>query len=73
MMQTNRERVQDETWLGGKNDPMGIVEKKLIWPYQMVYAQTRICPREWDTQNSLRFWYTNRSPNPDWKNRPSDN
>ena len=28
----------------------------------MVYAQTKICPREWDAQNSLGFWNTNRSP-----------
>ena len=28
----------------------------------MVYAQTRICPGEWDLWNSLEFWDTNRSP-----------
>ena len=30
---------------------------------QMVDAQPRIRPREWDTQTSLRFWDTNGSPN----------
>ena len=29
----------------------------------MVYAQQRTRPLKWDTQNSLRFWDTNRSPN----------
>ena len=29
-----------------------------------IYAQTRICPGKWDALNSLRFWDTNRSPNP---------
>ena len=44
-----------------------------IWPYnQMVYAQTRICPREWDAQNSQGFWDTNESPNLNQKTKPSD-
>ena len=30
----------------------------------MVYAQPRICPREWDAQTLLGFWDTNGSPNP---------
>ena len=30
----------------------------------MVYAQTRIGPREWDAWNSQEFWDLNRSPNP---------
>ena len=48
--------------------------ERLIWPYYlMVFAQTRIHPREWDTQISLGFWDTNRSPNPGQKTRPSDN
>ena len=37
---------------------------------QMVYAQTRICSREWDTQNSLIFLDTNRLPNPGQLTRP---
>ena len=37
----------------------------------MVYAQTRIVPRKWDTQYSLELCYTNRSPNPGQKTRPS--
>ena len=37
-----------------------------IWPYyKMVYAQTRIHPKEWNAWYSLEFWSTNRSPNPD--------
>ena len=29
----------------------------------MVYAQCRVCPREWDAQTPLGFWDTNGSPN----------
>ena len=29
----------------------------------MVYAQPRICPREWKAQTPLGFWETNGSPN----------
>ena len=59
--------------MGGKGDPLGIVQESEIWPYdQMVYAQTRICPRNWDAQNSLGFWDTDRSPNP-IQSRLSDN
>ena len=32
----------------------------------MVYAQPRIDPGEWDTQSSLGFRDTNRSPNLFW-------
>ena len=39
----------------------------------MVYAQPRICPREWDAQIPLEFWDTNRSPNLGKKTRPSNN
>ena len=38
----------------------------------MVYAQLRICPREWNAQTSLEFWDTNGSPNISQKTRPSD-
>ena len=58
----------------GQDDPLGIVQEIEIWPYeQMIYAQTSICPREWDTQTPLGFWDTNRSPNLDQKTRPYDN
>ena len=30
---------------------------------QMVYAQPRICPGEWDPQTPMGFWHTTRSPN----------
>ena len=44
MQQTNTKRVQDLTRLGGKGDPLGIVQKIQIWPlYQMVYAWAGIC------------------------------
>ena len=44
-----------------------------IWPYyQMVCAQTKIHPGEWDAQNSQGFCDTNRSSNPVPKMRPSD-
>ena len=33
----------------------------------MVHTQTRICPGEWDAQNSLGFWDTNRSSDPSQK------
>ena len=49
----------------GKADLLGILQDIEIWLYyQMVYAQTRICPEEWKTQNSLLFWDTNKSSNP---------
>ena len=38
----------------------------------MIYSQTTIQPRERDTQNSLGFWNTNRSPNPGQTTRPCD-
>ena len=33
----------------------------------MVYAQIRICPRKWDTKNSLEFLHIKGSPNPGQK------
>ena len=35
----------------------------------MVYAQTRIYPRKWDSYNTLGLWNTNRSLNPGQKAR----
>ena len=52
---------------------MGIVQEVKIWPYeQMVYAQPRICPGEWDAQTSQGFWDINGSPNLGPTTRPSD-
>ena len=35
--------------IGGKDDPLGIVQELNVWVYyQMIYAQTRIHPRKWD-------------------------
>ena len=58
--------VQDKAWLGGKGDPLGIVQEIEIWSYyQMLHAQTRIRQGEWITQNSRGFFHTNRSHNTD--------
>ena len=41
--------------MGGKGDPLGIVQEiKILLYNQIVYAQTRIGRREWDAGNSLR-------------------
>ena len=48
--------------MGGKGDPLGIVQEIWIWPYeQMVYAQPSTCPGEWDAQTFLEFWDINGS------------
>ena len=60
-------------WVG-KVIHWGIVQEVEVWPYkQMVYAQKRICPGEWDTQTPLGFWHTNRSPNLGQTTRPYNN
>ena len=42
-------KVQDETQLGRKGDPLGIAQEIEIWPYlQMLYARNRIRPGELD-------------------------
>ena len=52
--------------MGGERDPPGIAQEIEIWPYyQMLFAQTRICPGKWDIQTSLGFWNINGLPNPD--------
>ena len=57
-----------------QDDSLGIVQKIEVWPYkQMVYAQPRICPGEWDAQTPLEFWDTNGSPNLAQTTRSSDN
>ena len=44
-----------------------------IWLYeQMIYAQPKIYPGKWNTQNSLRIWDTNRSLNLRQTTRSSD-
>ena len=41
--------VQDEARLGGKGNPLRIMQETEIRSYyQMVDVQTRISPREWD-------------------------
>ena len=47
MQQPSSKIVQDEVWLGGKVDSLGIVQKIEFWLYnQMVNAQTRNRPRK---------------------------
>ena len=73
MQQISTKRVYGKAWLGGESDPLGIVQEIEIWPYeQVVYASTRIRPREWDTQTSLEFWDSNGSPNLGQTIRPRD-
>ena len=73
MQQISAKRVSNSTWLGGKGDLLEIVQEIGIWPYkQMVYAQSRICPGEWETQTSLGIWDTNGSPNLAQTTKPSD-
>ena len=50
MLQTGTKEVQDLAWLSGKSNPMEIMQEIKIRPYyQMVYTQTRIYSRKWDT------------------------
>ena len=52
-----------KTWLGGRVDSLGIVQKDEIRPYlQIVYLLTRIRQREWDVWISIEFWDAHRSP-----------
>ena len=56
MQQTSTKGVNDQAWMGGKGDPLEIVQGTEIWSYyQMVYAQTRIRPRDRAAYNSLGF------------------
>ena len=60
--------------MGGHIDPSRMVQKTEVSPCeQMVYAQTRIYPGEWDTQTPLGFWDKNRSPNLGQTTRPCNN
>ena len=38
-------------------------ETKVWLNEQIVYAQHKICPREWDTRTPQGFWDSNGSPN----------
>ena len=33
MQQTDRKEIQKQAYLGGKGDPLGIVQEMKIWPY----------------------------------------
>ena len=60
--------------MGGKGDPQGTVQKFLIWLYkQMVYAQPKTCPGEWDVQTPMAFWDKNGSSNHGQTTRPYNN
>ena len=60
--------------MGGIGNPLGLVQEIEIWPYeQIIYAQPRIFPGEWDTQTSLGFWDTNGSLNIDQTTRYYNN
>ena len=50
MQLTCAKGVLEYTWLGGKDDPLVIVlEINIFLTYYLkVYAQTRICSREWN-------------------------
>ena len=49
MQQTCTEGVQNHARLLGEVVLLGIEQDIKIWPfYQLVYAQSRICPEEWD-------------------------
>ena len=46
----------NNTWLDGQDDPLGIVQEIEIQPYeQMIYVQPRISTVEWDEQTLLGF------------------
>ena len=50
--------------MGGQWYPLWIVQEVEVWPYeQMVYANSRISPRERDIQTPLGYRDTNGSPN----------
>ena len=56
------------------DDQLGIGQEVQIWSNeQMFYAQSMICPGEWEAQTSPSFWDTNGSCNLGQTTRPSDN
>ena len=47
MQKAGAKGIQDKALLGGKGDPLTNVQEIKIGPfYQMVWEQTRICPRK---------------------------
>ena len=47
---TNTKRVQDKAWVSKKGNPLGIKQEIDTWLYyQMVYAKTRISPKDRDS------------------------
>ena len=59
--------------MGGEGDPLGILQEIELWPCeQVVYAQPRIHPVEWDVWNSRGFWDSNRSLDTGQTIRPSN-
>ena len=53
------------TWQGEKSDPLGIVQEIEIWPYyQILHAQSSICPGRWNADISHGFYDGNRSTIP---------
>ena len=49
MLQTGTKEIQKQASLAGEDDPLRIVQETVILPYwQMVYAQTKICPWKWN-------------------------
>ena len=35
MLQISKKRVLDEAWMGGKGDPLGIMQEIEIWPDEL--------------------------------------
>ena len=55
MQETGTKGMQDSAQLIGEEDPLRTVQESDISLYwQMVYAQTRICPTKWNV-----IWSTN--------------
>ena len=49
MQQNEIKEIHEQAWLGGKGDPLGIVqEAKILLCWQMLYTQTRIRAGKWD-------------------------
>ena len=70
MQQTSTKRKQEQAWLDGEHDPLGIVQEIEISYELIVHTQTiRICLRKLNAYDSLRIRDTNRLPNPGQKTR----
>lgn len=47
-----------------EGDPLGVIQITALWlDRPKIFAKSRIYPREQNTENSLGFWYSSRSPN----------